>query len=114
MKNFVLFLRANTSMSPSAFSDPKELEMRAKWLEQVQKDDQVVYPGGTMPPIPTMAKTIFADGSARDGAFSEVAHFLTGFLIVQAADLEAATTIAKSNPILVAGGSVEIREIMLR
>lgn len=101
-------------MSPSAFSDPKEIELRAKWLEQVKKDDQVVYLGGTIPPIPDMAKTIFADGTTKTGAFSEVAHFLTGFLIVQAPDLEAATAIAQSNPILVAGGSVEIREILLR
>lgn len=114
MKNFALLLRANTSMSPTAFSDPKEIELRAKWLEHVKNEDLVVNLGGTMPPIPDMAKTIFADGSSKDGAFSEVAHFLTGFLIIRAPDLEAATQIAQSNPILAAGGSVEIREIMLR
>lgn len=36
------------------------------------------------------------------------------FLIVQAEDLETVQKIAKSNPILKAGGSVEVREIILR
>lgn len=114
MKNFALFLRANTNMSPTAFSDPKEIELRAEWLEKLKREDRVVNLGGTMPPIPNMATTLFADGSSKEGAFSEVSHFLTGFLIIQADDLEAASRIAETNPILVAGGSVEIREILLR
>ena len=101
-------------MSPDAFSDPKELELRAKWLEDVKKEGIVVQLGGTMPPIPQMAETIFADGSLKSGAFSEDIHFLTGYIIVKADDLEAARKVASSNPILKAGGSVEIREILRR
>lgn len=114
MKNFVLFLRANTSMSPDAFTDPKEVETRAAWLKNVQEEGIVVNLGGTVPPIPPMAATVFADGTTKEGPFMEVAHFITGFLVIKAADLEAAKEIAKTNPILVAGGSVEIREIILR
>lgn len=114
MKNFVLLLRANTAMSSDAFTDPKEVEMRAAWLKSVQEQGVVVNLGGTMPPIPPMAATLFADGSIKEGPFMEAAHFLTGYLIIKAADLEAAKEIATTNPILKAGGSVEIREIMLR
>ena len=114
MKNFVLFLRANTNMSPEAFSAPKELELREAWLKNIQDSGAVVNLGGTMPPIPNMATTIFADGSTTPGAFKEVSHFLTGFLIVKAESLENALALAKTNPILVAGGSVEVREILLR
>lgn len=114
MKNFVLLLRANTSMDPGAFVDPKEVEMRAQWLKDVQEKEVVTYLGGTMPPAPGMATTIFADGSTKDGSFMEIAHFLTGFLIIKSEDLEEAKAIAASNPILKAGGSVEIREIILR
>lgn len=114
MKNFVLLLRANTNMDPGAFTDPKEVADRAKWLEDVQAKGVVKYLGGTVPPIPPMAATIFADGSVVEGPFKEVEHFLTGFLIVEAEDLESAKKIAATNPILIAGGSVEVREILLR
>ncbi len=114
MKNFVLFLRANTNMSPEAFSDPKEIELRKAWLKNLEESGAVVNLGGTMPPIPTMATTLFADGLTTLGAFKEVSHFLTGYIIVKAESLEAALELAKTNPILVAGGSVEVREILLR
>lgn len=114
MKDFALFLRANSQMSSEAFSDLDEIKLRGQWLEKIKAQDMVVNLGGTMPPIHTMAATIFSDGSSVDGAFSEVSHFLTGYLIIKAADLESAKQIAISNPILKAGGSVEIREIILR
>ena len=114
MKNFVLLLRANTNMDSGAFTDPKEVADRAKWLEDVQVKGIVKFLGGTMPPIPPMSSTLFADGSIVEGPFKEVSHFLTGFLIIEAEDLATAKKIAKSNPILIAGGSVEVREILLR
>lgn len=114
MKNFVLLLRENTKMEPGAFVDPKEVASRAKWLDDVKEKGIVVNLGGTMPPIPEMAMTIFNEGSVKEGPFMELSHFLTGYLIVEAEDLEGAKKIAESNPILIAGGSVEIREIMLR
>ncbi|WP_293914715.1 MULTISPECIES: YciI family protein [unclassified Sphingobacterium] len=114
MKNFVLLLRANTNMSAEAFFDSQEIKLRAEWLEEIQKKNIVVNLGGTMPPSPSMATTIFADGSIREGAFSEISHFLTGYLVIKAENLESAKEVASSNPILKAGGSIEIREIMLR
>jgi len=114
MKNFVLLLRANTDMDSGAFTDPKEVADRAKWLEEVQAKGIVKFLGGTMPPIPTMARTLFADGTVSEGPFREDKHFLTGFLIVAAETIEEAKQIATSNPILAAGGSVEVREILLR
>ena len=114
MKNYVLLLRVNKNMDPIAFTDPKEVLERAKWLEDMQKSGVVVHLGGTMPPLESMASTIYTDGTIENGPFTEVTHFLTGFLIVKAEDLDVAKTIAESNPILKAGGSVEIREIYLR
>lgn len=114
MKNYVLFLRANTAMSPDAFNDPKEIAHRAQWLANVQSKGIVKYLGGTLPPIPTMAGTLFADGFAKEGAFAEANHFLTGFLIIEANDLDSAKQIAATNPILIAGGSVEVREMIPR
>ncbi len=112
MKNFALFLRVNTSMSFSA--DPQEYADRMAWLAEIVAKGRMVNQGGTMPPIPEAASTIFADGSRKDGAFMETAHFITGYLIVAAENLEEAVDMAKTNPILKSGGSVEVREIHLR
>lgn len=114
MKNYVLLLRVNTAMASDAFVDPQEVEMRAQWLTNLVESGVVVNLGGTMPPIAPMASTIFADGTIKEGVFMEVAHFLSGFLIIKAEDLQGAMKIAETNPILKAGGSVEIREILLR
>lgn len=114
MKNFVLLLRANTNMSAEAFFDSKEIKLRAEWLEEIKNNNIIVNLGGTMPPSPFMAATIFSDGSVTEGAFSEIDHFITGYLVIKAENLEYAKEVARSNPILKVGGSIEIREIMLR
>lgn len=114
MKNFILFLRANTSMDPASFSDPKEIEERKNWLENAQNKGYVNQLGGTMPPIAEMSSTISADGTIATGPFIQEGHFLTGYLIINAENMKEAQEIAATNPILKAGGSVEIREIVLR
>ena len=55
----------------------------------------------TQPP----SATVTADGSSDGGASS-----LTGYTIIAAADLDAATETAKGCPVLAAGGTVEVYE----
>ena len=55
------------------------------------------------------AKTVAADGSVKGG--HEGQHF-TGYSLVTAASLEAATDIAKGSPVLKDGGTVTVYEIM--
>ena len=53
------------------------------------------------------AKTIARDGKVLDGGG---ANPITGYSVVEAADLDAAVKLAKSCPILMSGGSVEVAE----
>ncbi len=114
MKNFALFLRANREMSRDSFSDPQEIALRSQWLNDIEAKGIVVNLGGTLPPIPAMSATINSENAMLEGPFSEDIHFLTGYLVIKAADLAAAMDIARTNPIINAGGSVEVREILLR
>lgn len=114
MKNFVLFLRANNSMKAEAFSAPKEIADRNNWLENAHKEGYIRQLGGTMPPIPEISRTIYADETSNTGPFVQEGHFLTGYLIINAQDINEAQKIASTNPILKAGGNIEIREIVLR
>ncbi len=52
------------------------------------------------------SKSISADGEVADGASSS----LTGYSIISADTIEAATEHAKGSPILASGGSVEVYE----
>lgn len=55
------------------------------------------------------AKTVGSDGSITDGAKGSP---LTGYTIVTAASLDAATDLAKGSPVLEGGGSVTVYEIV--
>ena len=60
-------------------------------------------------PFAPVAKTVGSDGSIKDGA-SGPQH--SGYTIVSAASLETAAELAKGSPILSAGGSVTVYEIV--
>lgn len=46
-----------------------------------------------------------------DGPFVEAKEVVAGFCIIEAADLDAALAIARTNPILQQGGGVEVRPV---
>lgn len=67
--------------------------------------EAVVIPGAPV----GLSKTVSADGVADDGG----ANPLSGYSVVKAADIGAATELAKRCPMVVTGnGSVEVAEIM--
>ena len=47
-----------------------------------------------------------------NGPYAEIKEMITGIIVVKAGDINGATEIAKGCPILNAGGSVEIRNII--
>ena len=71
------------------------------WMEA--NKSALVDPGNPV----GMSKTVSASGIANDGG----ANPLAGYTIVSAADIDAACKIAKSNPMIADGGSVEVAEI---
>ena len=54
------------------------------------------------------SKTIASDGAARDGG----AAALSGYSIIDAANIDEAATLAKGCPVLAGGGTVEVYEAM--
>jgi len=72
-----------------------------KWMQD--NGPSLVDPGNPV----GMSKTVSPDGVADNGGPNPVA----GYSIVSAADIDAACNIAKSNPMLDDGGSVEVAEI---
>jgi hypothetical protein len=57
-----------------------------------------------------LATSIRADG-VTDGPFVDAKEVVAGFYILEAPDLDAALAIAGTNPVIRAGGGVEVRPV---
>ena len=102
MANYVFAYSGGTGMP----ADPAEREAGlAKWGQWFGELGSAVVDGGA-PTGP--AKTVAPSGSVSDGG----SRGLTGYSIVTADSLDAATEIAKGCPILANGGSVDVYEAL--
>jgi hypothetical protein len=110
MKDFALVFRQpsfeNSNLSPT------DLESIIKkwhdWIEQLGAQGKFK---GQNTRLASEGKVLKAGGVITDGPFVEIREILGGILIVHAADIEEATTLAHGCPALDRGGSVEIRPI---
>ena len=98
MANF-LFLTHGGSMPESPEEGAKVMQAWTDWFTTL--GDAIANPGS---PI-SQVRTIAADGSVGSGE----GHTVTGYMVIKAADLDAAVALAKGAP-LSAGMIVEVAE----
>jgi hypothetical protein len=85
-------------------SEADQAEVMAAWGAWFGSLGDAVVDGGN----PTGAsKTLAADGSTTDGGG---ANPVTGYSLINAADLEAAVSLVKGCPIFAGGGTIEVAE----
>lgn len=108
MKEFVLIFR--NSSNPHANPSPEQLQERMNWLASVAAQNKLADKGNRL--SATNAKTVRADNVVTDGPYTEIKEFISGYMIVKTATIEEAIEIAKANPILKAGGNVEVRAVL--
>ena len=99
MSKFVFAYHGGSGMPASEAEQAAVMEAWGQWFGAL---GDAVVDGGA--PTGT-ARTVASDGSASDGGG---ANPLTGYTIIEAADLDAATDIARGCPVLANGGSVEV------
>lgn len=100
MANYVLIYKGGGGMAPT---EEQRQAIMAKWgVWFGGLGDALVDGGNPFGP----AKSLAADGSASDGGKSG----LTGYSILRADSLDAATAMAKGCPVLSDGGSIEVYE----
>jgi hypothetical protein len=102
MANFVL-LYTGGSAGTSPAEREKVMQQWGAWFGKL--GDKVVDAGN---PFATHAKTV-SNGSAHDGAVQNPPA--TGYSIVKADSLNAATELAKGCPVLSSGGKITVYEI---
>jgi hypothetical protein len=110
MPKFAIFMRENDNAWGS-YSPEQQQQLLQKyyaWVDELKSKG--IFHGGQ--PLRNGGRLLHSNGGEIvDGPFTETKEVLTGFFLVEASDLEAATAIARGCPALGHGESVELREI---
>jgi len=102
MANFVLLFTGG-SPGRTAAERAKVMEAWGGWFGKL--GDKVVDPGNPFSPT---VKMVANGGTVHEGALGEPA---TGYSILKASSLSAATELAKGCPVLQSGGKITIYEV---
>ncbi|MGZ5353539.1 MAG: hypothetical protein ACXWXQ_07730 [Actinomycetota bacterium] len=102
MTDYVLLYTGGGAMAETEEARGAQMQAWTDWFGQI---GSALKDGGN--PFAAEAKTLASDGSVRDGVSGTP---LTGYSIVTADSLDAATTIAKGCPVLQGGGGVTVYE----
>lgn len=107
---FIFRLKDMADFKPS----PEQMQARMNWLAGIAAQNKLVDKGNTLLPVPGSAKTVKPDNVITDGPYTEIKEFVTGYIVVRAADIDEAVALAKGNPIFEIGGNIEVREVLKR
>ena len=103
MANYVLVYKGGGGMAPTPAEQEKIMADWGQWFGSL---GQALVDGGN--PFSGKASSIASDGSTKDSASSQ----LTGYSVLKADNLAAATTMAKGCPVLKSGGTIEVYETL--
>jgi hypothetical protein len=114
MSKFMFVFRGGAFVTPGLA--PGEIQAHLKkwtdWVTAMAKEGQHV-PGGH--PLKSQGVTVRGrDKAVTDGPYAESKDLVTGSLLIEAASLEDAGTIARGCPIFEFDGSVEVRPVLER
>ncbi len=108
MKEFALIFRSSSNghEAPTA----EQLQERINWLASIAAQNKLADKGKAL--SARQAKTVKPGGVVTDGPYTEIKEFINGFVIVRTETIEEAIAFAQENPILKAGGNIEVRAIL--
>ena len=117
MPKFMFIFRGGGYASPAAPLSPTELQAHlAKWnawADSLMKAGK--NPVGQPLSHPPTGKTVRGrEHTITDGPYAESKDLVSGILVIEAASLDEATTLARGCPILELDGSVEVRTVLER
>ena len=112
MKEFMMIFR-NEKEKEREMSSPEEMQKAVKqwqdWIGGIAAQGKFV---GTNA-LGFTGKTLHADSSITDGPYAEIKEIVGGYLICKADSIDQAIKLAEGCPILVSGGHVEVRDVMV-
>ena len=111
MKEFLLIFRRdlkNPEAQPSAEKMQAMMGKWQDWMGSIAAQNKLVDRGNR---LETSGSVVCREG-VMDGPYVEVKEGIGGYTIIRAESQEEATTISKGCPVLIIGGSVEVRQIL--
>lgn len=111
MNEFLLIFRRDADVD--AQMTPEQLQDVTKpwqdWMGGLAAQNKLVDRGNRLDP---RGKVLKPGNVITNGPYVEVKESLGGYTVIRAASLDEATELSKGCPILAAGGSVEVRQIV--
>lgn len=111
MPQYILLLRGTNEQLDrySAEELQRLFEKYDAWVEGFKQEDKLRAAQKLIDGVRHEVRA--QDGQIVDGPFAESKETIGGFFVVECETLQDATEIAKKCPVLMHGGSVELREI---
>ena len=104
-----LFRGRDRTASPEQMQ--KTMELWLAWFKDLGAKGHLKDPGH---PLEHEGKVVTGQKKlVNDGPFAEAKDVVGGYVIVEARDLNHAAELAKGCPILLIGGSVEVRQVQI-
>jgi hypothetical protein len=112
MSDFVFLFRSTLEGQQAAMGTPeaaqKSLQTWLAWIRDLEAKGHLKSPGQ---PLETGGKVVRKNKVITDGPYAEAKDLVLGFIIVSARDIDEATELAHGCPMVIGGGSVEVRAI---
>jgi hypothetical protein len=112
MSEFVYLFRDTQAAEREAMGTPERaqqsLQHWLRWIRELEASGHLKHPGQ---PLAPGGRVVRRDKLITDGPYVEAKDMVLGFIVIEARDLEQATELAGGCPIVIGGGSVEIRPV---
>ena len=110
MKDYLLVYRAEYSFMPDR--TPEEMQAMSKrwmdWIGGIAAQNKLIDRGNR---LTTDGKVIRNDSTITNGPYAEIKESIGGYSLIKAESYDDAVELAKSCPVFMIGGNVEVREI---
>jgi len=111
MEKFMLIFHGGNHTNSERSAEEMQANM-GKWMAWIDKLNAAGKYAGGEPLLPGGKLVSGKDKKVTDGPYTEGKEIVGGYFIINANNLDEATTIAKDCPDFENGGSVQVRQVM--
>ncbi len=109
---FVFLFRSDEAGYRTAMGTPeraqRSLQAGLSWIRELETTGHLKDPGQ---PLERTGKVVRKDKTVTDGPYAEAKDLVLGFIVIEANDLTQAAELAERCPMVLGGGSVEVRPV---
>ena len=110
MAEFMLLFRRDIKAEEPTPQQMQEIGMKWwQWRIQLESQNKIASTGNR---LSKAGRVVKANNAVTDGPYAEIKEMLAGFMVLKAESFEEAIAVAKTCPILLNGGNVEVRKFI--